>query len=171
MLETLNQWLPIYTAAITTGLLVVIIVVLRQIVNSKNATIELLKERVEFWKEQNVSVVHQINEALRKEYKELYKEYIEYKKQQEEMVNEFKSKISQLTERLENPEDVSQWNNFNTLMSGEFYTPPPLPAPTFKVDENGNVVMHINAEAHNRKLAEGRKALAEYRKLRDSLNP
>ena len=163
MPQTFNEWLSLYTAVITTGLLVAIIVILWKIVKSKNATIELLKERVEFWKEQNVSVVHQINEALRKEMKELAKNHKnsneDIKKKVEE-INELKTTILQLRDRTENQTKVSR---FNTYVPLEFRTPTPPSLPRITLGDGKNIVLQYPSEKElEKQLAEGEKAIDEF---------
>lgn len=46
MLEIVKEWLPVYTATVTTGLLLAALIILRDVVKSKNATIETLKGQV-----------------------------------------------------------------------------------------------------------------------------
>ena len=125
MLETLNQWLPLYTAAISTGLLVAIIMILWQVVRSKNATIETLERQVKYWRDHSVDVVHQMNEALRKEIAVLNKKAANESDQFKKSIHELRTTVRELRAKVKAPDDHYALDKINNLLTMTYYTPPP----------------------------------------------
>ncbi len=125
MLETLNQWLPLYTAAISTGLLGAIIVFLWYVLKAKDATIETLERQVEYWKDRSVAVVHQMNEALRKEIAELNKKAANESEQYKKTIHELRTTIRELRAKVETPDGHDALDKINNLLTMTYFTPPP----------------------------------------------
>jgi hypothetical protein len=127
-LETLNKWLPIYTALITTGLLAAIITILRNVVSSKDATIETLKSQIEWLQTQTVEAVHARNKALMEEIealdKQRKKEIAELEVSREKLAKEVEGLRADLQQRkLEHIEErigiFSEKNNTLAQLSKE----------------------------------------------------
>ncbi len=125
MLETLNQWLPLYTAAISTGLLGAIIVFLWYVLKVKDATIETLERQVKYWRDHSIDVVHQINEALRKEIAELSKKAVDESKQYKKTIHELRTTIRELRAKVETPDGHDALDKINNLLTMTYFTPPP----------------------------------------------
>ncbi len=125
MLETLNQWLPLYTAAISTGLLGAIIVFLWYVLKVKDATIETLERQVEYWKDRSVAVVHQMNEALRKEIAELNKKAANESEQYKKTIHELRTTIRELRAKVETPDGHDALDKINNFLTMTYFTPPP----------------------------------------------
>lgn len=113
MIDGLTEWLPIYNALITSGLLVAVIVLLRYIVKSKNATIETLREQVRWWESQSSKAVHELNEALRKEIEEL-------RRNAEKERTEKEAENTQLRKQLKEYQEAAERGDYSFLKSQDW---------------------------------------------------